>query len=185
MPIILVNPASEEPITLAEAKVQCQVDMDLVDEDVFIESLILSAVDFCEQYTGRTLITQEQQYLGRFTLNVELAPNLLSVEAIKYMDSKGVVQQLASDQFYITTAVVGEVTARTSWPATYPNHPQPVEINFTCGYGTAEDVPDSIKQCIRLLVGHWFRNREMAGAVSGRILDAASSLLTPFRVVNI
>jgi uncharacterized phiE125 gp8 family phage protein len=185
MPIISVNPASEEPITLAEAKVQCQVDVDLVDEDVFIDGLILSAVDFCEQYTGRTLITQEQQYVGRFTPNIELAPNLLSVEAIKYMDSRGLVQQLASDQFYVTTALIGEVVACNSWPATYPNHPQPVEINFTCGYGAAEDVPDSIKQCIRLLVGHWFRNREMSGAVTGSIADSAHSLLNAYRLVNI
>jgi len=185
MPIISVNPASEEPITLAEAKIQCQVDADLTDEDAFIEELILSAVDFCEQYTGRRLITQEQKYIGRFLPRIELAPNLLSVEAIKYMDSQGVLQQLANDKFYVMTAIVGEVQACINWPTVLTNHPQPVEISFTCGYGAAEDVPDSIKQCIRLLVGHWFRNREMGGAVTGSILDSASSLLNTFRVVNI
>ena len=185
MPIISVNPASEEPITLAEAKIQCQVDKDLIDEDAFIEGLILSAVDFCEQYTGRQLITQEQKYVGKFLQCIELAPNLLSVEAIKYTDTQGVIQQLANDEFFVAIAIVGEVQPRNNWPAVLWNHPQPVEISFTCGYGTAEDVPDGIKQCIRLLVGHWFRNRELAGAVTGNILDSASSLLNTFRVVNI
>jgi len=185
MPIISVNPASEEPITLAEAKVQCQVDIDLTDEDAFIEGLILSAVDFCEQYTGRKLITQEQKYVGKFLPCIELAPNLLSVEAIKYTDTNDAIQQLVNDQFFVSAAIVGDVRPRNNWPAVLANHPQPVEISFTCGYGAPEDVPDAIKQCIRLLVGHWFRNRELAGAVTGNILDSANSLLNTYRVVNI
>ncbi len=185
MHIIAINPPSEEPITLAEAKIQCQIDVDLVDEDTFIEGLILSAVDYCEQYTGRKLITQEQKYIGKFSQTIELVPNLLSVESIEYMDLKGVFQSVSSNEYYVTVAIVGQVQPRFSWPQSLPNHPQPVEINFTCGYGSAEDVPESIKQCIRLLVGHWFRNREASGAVTGAIEEAASSLLNTYRLVNI
>lgn len=188
MPIIKATPPAEQPITLAEAKLQCQVDADITDEDALIDTYIESATGFCEEYTGRPLITQEKQYIGGFGTRIELTPNLLSVESVTYVDTDGATQTLDPAVYYIdTSSVVGRVIPLETWPAVKSTHPQPVTVNFTCGYGDAADVPESIKQCIRLLVGHWYRNREpVVIGVSASTLDfSVDSLLNPHRVFRI
>lgn len=201
MPIINVTPPAEEPITLADAKIQCQIDADIVDEDSVIDSYISAATGFCENYTGRPLITQEKQYLGTFCPPpprsrqyhhrlpvIELTPNLLSVESVVYIDADGDTQTLDPEAYYVDTAsVVGRVIPLEAWPSVKHPHPQPVTINFTCGYGEASDVPSSIKQCMRLLVGHWYRNREatITGVSSAPLDFAVDALLNQHRVFRI
>ncbi|WP_432473331.1 head-tail connector protein [Amphritea sp. HPY] len=186
MPIVTVTSPVEDPITLPDARVQCQMDVDLIDENPLIESLIKAAVDFCEKHTNRPLITQEKQYIGTFSSLVELVPNLLSVETISYIDDAGNPKTLDPSTYHVDIAsIVGQVIPLEPWPGVKSNHPQPVTVSFTCGYGDAESVPESIKQCIRLLVGHWFRNREAVGQSSSEIDLSVHSLLQPYKVEQV
>ncbi|MCP4597790.1 head-tail connector protein [Neptuniibacter sp.] len=185
MPIIQATPPAEEPITLAEARLQCRVDDDITEEDSLIESMIKAATEYCEQYTGRPLITQEKQYVGPFSSKLELTPNLLSVESVEYLDLSSDQQALdAADYFVDVASPVGKISPYEWWPSTKVNHPQPVTVSFTCGYGDAADVPEAIKQCIRMLVGHWFENRESVsmGQVTSEMEFSVSSLLNPYRI---
>ncbi|MCP4595755.1 head-tail connector protein [Neptuniibacter sp.] len=183
MPIIQATQPAETPISLVEARLQCQVDADITDEDTLIESLIKAATGFCEKYTGRPLITQQKKYVGCFAPELVLSPNLVSVESVKYLDSQGAQRTVdASDYFVDVASIEGQVSAYEVWPSTKANHPQPVTVSFTCGYGDAADVPEAIKQCIRLLVGHWFNNREAVGKVDGELEFSVSSLLSLYRV---
>lgn len=180
MAIVTIEKPVSMPVGLADARIQCMLDADLTDEDVFIESLIASAVDFCERYTNRPLIPQKKRFIGRFSSCVQLMPNLISVEEVKYFDKSLVEHVLSADNYYVdTTSIVGNVSPLKSWPTVANNHPQPVSINFTCGYGGADKVPESIKQCILLLVGHWFRNREAVtvGVTSSQLGFSVDSLL--------
>jgi uncharacterized phiE125 gp8 family phage protein len=186
MPIIKINPAAERPVSLASARLQCQIDTDITDEDDLLEGYIQAATDYCERYTGRPLITQEWIYIGGFSRMTSLKPNLLSVESIEYIDQDGQKQTLSPDDYYVNIYEnVGEVQLLVSAPSVDAQHPQPVTINFTSGYGDADDVPTSIKQCILLLVAHWFRNRELSGAISKDIAETVASLLTQYRLVMI
>lgn len=185
MPIIKLTPPITQPITLVEARMQCQIDSDITDEDTLIESLLGAATDFCERYTGKPAISQTKQYVGPLCEKTELSPNLLSVETVSYIDSFGVQQDLDTTQFYVDTAsIVGQVYLLVPLVSVSTTHPQPASISFTCGYGSADDVPDSFKQCIRLLVGHWFRNRETVGGVTGSIAEPVASLLNQHRLVK-
>jgi len=188
MPIINVTPPAEHPIDLDDARVQCQIDADITDEDDLIDSYIAAATSFCESYTGRPLITQEKKFIGGFCPQIELTPNLLSVESITYTDVDGDEQTLPTSSYYIDTAsVVGRVIPLDAWPQVQANHPQPVTVNFTCGYGDADAVPDNIKQCMRLLVGHFYRNREpiIVGASATTLDFSVDALLNPSRVFRI
>ena len=186
MSIISITPPVEQPIALEDARLQCQLDVDITDEDTLLESFILAATDYCEKYLCRPLITQEHQYLGCFHQKIELQANLLSVESVQYINSNGAKKTLSPDDYYVDIAApVGIVHLLCANPGVQSKHPKPVNINFTSGYGGAADVPESIKQCVRLLVGHWFRNRELSGAVSGSIEETAHSLLNAYRLVNI
>jgi len=186
MAFVLVTPAAELPIALEDARIQCQIDDDITDEDALIDSFIGAATDYCERYIGRPLITQEQQYLGFFSPNIELKPNLISVEAVQYYSESGDIKDLAFAEYYTDTASpIGRLCLLDRAPKVRLNHPQPVTINFICGYGSAADVPEGIKQCIRLLVGHWMRNRELGGAISGELSETAQALLNPYRLVTL
>lgn len=188
MPFINTTPPVEQPVSLELARMQCQIDADITDEDALIDGMIKAAVDYCEKATGRALITQEKQYIGCFSSVIELMPNLLSVESIKYIDTNGTEQTLSADQYYNDIAsVIGKVIKIGTYPSTQATHPQPVTISFTCGYGDADAVPDSIKQCILMLVGHWYRNRESVsvGTINSEMEFAATALLNNYRLVRI
>jgi uncharacterized phiE125 gp8 family phage protein len=156
------------------------LDADLIDEDPLIQSLIASAVDVCQCHTGRLLASHKMRYVGVFKPCIELGPNLISVELVKYIDQAGDERELVSGQYYVDEAsIVGAVFPVGSWPSVRAGHPHPVVVEFTAGY---KQVPDSIKQCIRLLVGHWFRNRDAMGSVSDGLKCSVDSLLSSYRV---
>ena len=63
-----------------------------------------------------------------------------------------------------------------------------IEIDFTVGYGNAAtDVPEPIRQALRLLVAHWYevRNPVHIGQMATRVPDTISELLMPYRVRRI
>jgi uncharacterized phiE125 gp8 family phage protein len=186
MPTVLITPSVEAPISLDDARLQCQIDADITDEDDLIEGYINAATDYCERYLGCPLMTQEWMYKGDFSKITALKPNLLSIESVEYIDNDGAIRRLSPGDYYVDIASpVGEIHLLRQAPSVKAYHPQPVSISFTCGFGNAAAIPESIKQCIRLLVSHWFRNRELSGAISSDIAETATSLLNQYRLVTI
>lgn len=104
-------------------------------------------------------------------------PPLLSVDAITYVDETGATQTLDPSQYIVdATELRGEISRAygTQWPATR-RQPGAVSVLFTCGYGAAADVPEMTKQAIKLLVSHWYMNREA-------FVEARFALEVPFAV---
>ena len=60
-----------------------------------------------------------------------------------------------------------------------------IEIDVTCGYGDAADVPEALRQAIRLLVAHWYENRGLiaVGHEVAMLPQTVASLIAPYRVV--
>jgi uncharacterized phiE125 gp8 family phage protein len=59
-----------------------------------------------------------------------------------------------------------------------------IEIALTLGFGaTADDVPQTIRHALLLLVAHWYENREPVeiGASSTAIPSMVAELLAPYR----
>jgi hypothetical protein len=64
-------------------------------------------------------------------------------------------------------------TTATTFAATFANpHAQPVEFN---------GVPQTIRQAILMLVGHWFINRESVGSVGKAVEDGVEALMASER----
>lgn len=159
-------------------------------EDTLIEGLITAARQMCESITNRAFVTQT------WTLYLEDWPeddwlklpkgNLQSVESVKYTDSAGTVQTLVEDTDYLvdTYSEPGRIVLAygESWPTESLYPANPIAIEFTCGYGDADDVPKAIKQALLLLVGHWYEHREavLVGAASKEIEFAVRALLAPY-----
>ena len=71
----------------------------------------------------------------------------------------------------------------TTWPCTAPI-PDAVQITATIGSNNANGVPQVAKHAIRLLVGHWFQNREgvVNGTISSDVKMTVDALLSSLKV---
>lgn len=192
-----VAPAAE-PVTLAEAKGHCKVD--LTDDDTLITGLIFTARKQAEQRTGRALITQQWE----FTLDAFLSawrpycvapisyparillpkPKLQSVQSVKYLDENGVQQTLANTEYQVVTSeLVGYIQPAygKSWPSCRVQ-PDSVVVAYTAGYGTALSTEEqSIKSWMLMAISTLYNQRDavIAGAVNELPHDFFAGLLDP------
>lgn len=145
-----------EPITVADAKDQCNILT--TDYDLKISKWIKSAREWVEGYTGRALITQTITYkLEDFPFDDELylpRPPLVSVSSVQYIDTSGSTQTLSSSNYTVdTVAQPGRIipTYNTQWPSVQ-SIDNAVTITYVAGYGPPTAVPEPIKQAIALRV---------------------------------
>jgi uncharacterized phiE125 gp8 family phage protein len=204
MPLQLVAPSSEEPVSLWEAKLHLRVDFD--EDDTLIASLITAARQAAETLTGRQFVTARwkmvlDSFPGPSLMGVPagqsfslpghavLLPKcpVQSVIAINYMDMGGALQTMPASSYTAdaaceparVTPVFGQI-----WPPTLPQIGS-VGVIFDAGYGAASDVPAGIKSWIKLRVGSLYSHREeMATLSRGRIdpLPFVDGLLDGYRV---
>jgi uncharacterized phiE125 gp8 family phage protein len=186
MTIVKITEPATEPVTLAEAKQWCRVDLN--DDDALITGLIKSVRRTAEHLQQRTLITTTWELVRDAfdpALRLEM-PKILSVVSLKYLDTSGVQQTLDPADYVVDSdSVPGYVVPAygKSWPSTY-GQINAVRCRYTAGYGaTADLVPDNTKTWMRLHIEHYFRNR--GAAVFGTIvspLPYADGLLDEGRV---
>lgn len=159
------GPASE-PLTTEELKLHLRADH--AAEDDYITALGIAARRYCERVTRRKFVTQTWDVMfdrfpcdGAFVLP-DFSP-AQSVDSITYTDADGNSGQTVSPSDYVADVYSEPPRIRlaygASWPATRDT-PNAVTVRVVVGYGDPEDVPETIKSAIRLLVGHWYENRE-------------------------
>lgn len=184
--LTLITPATEEPLTVDDAKLHCRVDH--TDEDTLFETLILAARETAEDRTGRQLCTATWE-LKRDAFPGAGEPLLLprvplqSITSIKYIDSAGTEQTWGSSNYQASLSrEPGRIVPAfaTPWPVARLIA-DAVRVRYASGYGTAAAVPAGLKAAMRLLVGHWYANREeVAAGVGGEVPMAAAALLLQF-----
>jgi uncharacterized phiE125 gp8 family phage protein len=176
-------------VSLAEAKAHLRVLHD--EDDDYITALIAQATEHLEGrngIVGRAMVTQSWEYrIDAFPScnRIELPmPPLQTVASIKYIDSDGVEQTLATSVYAVDTGtLVGQVRLKygQSWPATRAEE-FAVRITFTAGYGAASAVPAPLKAAMKLLIGHWYVNRDMGMDLPQGAPFAIEALITPYRL---
>lgn len=191
MPSILLTPPAAEPLTLAQAKDFLRVQHD-ADDDL-IAALIAGARLHVEAQTRRALMTQTWRLVrdvwpasGRLPV---LPVPLREIVAAGVWRADGTLQAIDLDAFAIDAASGPAVLAfeRGAMPA--PGRlAAGIEIDIAAGYGDEpDDVPEPLRQAMRLLVAHWYENRSVISA-SGEVAyfpTNVSALLAPFRVVSL
>lgn len=174
MALKLITGPAEEPVSLAEAKLHCRVDID--DDDALISGFITAAREVVEGIARRALIEQTlelvlDEFPGEDRLTLPRPP-LLSVTSVKYTSEAGVEATFSSSSYVVDTdSEPGRVVLKSgySWPATTLQVVSGVRVRFKAGFGDeAADVPQRYKQAVGLLVSHWYENRE-AIATSGAV----------------
>ena len=207
MPLQLVTPPAEEPVSLAEAKLHLRVDFP--NEDALITALIAAARQAAETLTGRQLVTARwklvlDSFPGPSRMGVPaglpfslpghaiLLPKcpVQSVFAIQYLDMAGAIQTMPSAEYTVDTACeparITPVFSRI-WPINLPQIGA-VWVTFDAGYGAAASVPEGLKSWIKLRVGSLYAHREEVALLArGKIepLPFIDGLLDPYKVVTI
>lgn len=154
---------------MAEAQAFLRVDSE--DDATLIESLISTAREIVEDFTGRALISQtwrlvssewpETCAINGDIITLDRSP-LVSVETVKYYPSSGAAQKtLSSDSYHVVTGLMPGVIVLEdgySWPD-LAVRPDAVEVNFTAGYANAAAVPKTLRHCVLLLLAHLYELR--------------------------
>lgn len=184
--LVLVTAPAEEPVTLAEAKLWAKIQ--ITADDALVTSLIPTSRRECENELDRALVTQTWKLLlDRFPSEDETIylprPPLVSITHVKYIDSNGTLQTLATTEYTVDASKEpGRIVPAygKSWPATRLV-PNAVEVQFVAGYGAAAAVPDGIKSWIKIGVTTAYENREREAAASFSVLKFVDGLLDPYR----
>lgn len=169
-----------EPLDLPSAKQHLRLD--IPDDDLLVTDLISVARDYCERVTGLALMPQTWQLLlDRWprTDRVEMWPApgrppgaillplwpVTAVSSITWIDSTGTPQTLAASSYSVDTvsrpARIVPASLNMSWPTQpTPSTLNTIAVTFTAGYASAAAIPPSMRQAMRLLIGHWYEHRE-------------------------
>jgi uncharacterized phiE125 gp8 family phage protein len=185
----VITPPATEPVTLAEVRTQIGIT-DAADtaSDTTITRRIIEARQWVESHIRRALITQTLEIrLNCFQKFIELPyPPVASITSVKYIDIDGTEQTVSSANYvlddYPLVPFVREAYG-TTWPSPRDEH-NAVRVRYVAGYGAASAVPESIKEAVMLIVGHWmnFQPQSENGVLLARIPFAVHDILSPYVV---
>jgi uncharacterized phiE125 gp8 family phage protein len=189
MGLALIEAPSATLVALEDAQVHLRAENP--EENGLIVALVAAATVQAEAFCRRRFVTQK----WRLTLDafppgalVLPYPPLASVESVKYLDQDGVLQTVPGDDYQVRTAETpGEVAPAygKAWPSARAGE-DAVRVEFTCGYGAPENVPEGIRAAVLLLVGSLYANREsvVTGTTATPLPQSAEWLLGPYRVLR-
>ena len=150
---------------LGEVKDHLRIERDDVDFDTDLDALIRAATSYVEEETHQTTIltTYEATFDG-FPDNELLIPGwpIDLIVSIQYYNELGNQVSFNDYQSDLTKSPVRICpNVGSSWPVTQEGRLGSVTVQFVAGYGPASfDTPPMLKAMVKLLVAHWFKNRE-------------------------
>jgi uncharacterized phiE125 gp8 family phage protein len=175
-------------LSVEDAKAHLHVDT--IDEDDYIAALVAAATSYLDGYSGvlgRALGEQTwEQSFDSFPadrcLRLPLG-KLIAVEGVAYFDAANAAQSFTG--FHEATDAIGPMIILEdgqSWPSTYAR-PDAVTVTWTCGFA---EVPVAIIHAVKLLIGHWYANREavVTGTITAQVPIAVGTLIAPFRATG-
>lgn len=206
--LTLTTAPAVEPVLGSE--VNTFLGLSTSDDDTLLDALATAAREQCEAYTGRALITQtwtmtldrlpggrEPWWDGVREMAVtelygDPAPIFLpkfpvqSVTSVKLYDWADAATTVTASVYYVDTAQEPSriVLERGQvWPAVSLRAANGVEVVFVGGYGdAAADVPDSLKQGIKMLAAYLYEHRGECDVKQAVHRSGAASLWNAYRV---
>jgi uncharacterized phiE125 gp8 family phage protein len=176
---------SVEPVTLAEAKVQCKVDTS--DDDAYISSLITMARQYVEDTLDISLISQtwEARYdtFPLWEIILPRPPMASGTVTVTYRDEGGQTQTLSSASAAFQTdhyATPGRIYPLYEgvWPAVRGDE-NSVVVRWPAGYGASgASCPGVTKTLILLLVAHFYEHRQPVVAGFSQVVDVPQTFHT-------
>lgn len=186
-------------ITREQAKAQCEVDADITAHDTWFHEAIHEAQRHIEERIKSTIMESVWLYTGPTwpcfepyqRLRLPMGP-VIEVLAVSYLDRNGDRQYLQPDSDYSVIQSDREAWIYPAWGQSWPyarDTPGSIAVEYSAGYrglGSPPDasaVPVGIQRAMKMLVAHWFENREavLTGTISKEIEEGLAAVLQPYR----
>lgn len=186
MTLSIYTAPGSEPVTTAEVKLDARLSETALDAT--IATLITAARMDAESETGRALMPQTWELLldafpsESGAIEVGKLP-ISAITHVKYYDTSGVLQTLASDQYVLdANKLPGWIYLAPDclWPSTQCRE-NGVQIRFVAGYADAATVPAPIKHWIRAKVAVEVDMTKEQTAVT----DFVNRMLDPYRLYHV
>lgn len=178
---VMSTSATTDAVTRTEMKAHLNVST--TRDDAYIDTLTKTATRYIEDRTSQCLIRQtrtlkmrgfyDRRYVHeiddshyetcqRWTIVPPRGP-LVSVSSITYVASEsGTTTTLASSDYSVSADNPGRIAEayNATWPAVRDQQ-NSVTVTYITGHSTTQaGVPESLRHAVKLLAGHWYRNRE-------------------------
>ena len=160
----IVTPPTESAVTGAEMERHARAQGQPAEQ---YEPYILAAQGFIERGWGRKLVSQTwKMFLDCWPCTDRIIipfGRLTAITHVKYTDTAAAQTTFAASSYEISTAREPGVLALKygqSWPSATLKVLDPIEIQFTCGWASAGEVPSDIRNAILLVAGHLYEHRE-------------------------
>jgi len=189
-PVLITAPAADV-VTFEEAN-QWLHDAD--DEQAVVEALIASATAYLDGWSGilgRCLINQVWAVpYKEWSRELRLPFPNVSAATVKYYDANNAEQTVSGADMAVLQDARGSYVRLSddyAFPNLYDDRDDAVNITLTAGYGdAAADVPAPIQTAIKLMVSHWFHNREaVADGAFAEMPMGVSALVSPYRRIGV
>ena len=197
MALIQITAPSQEPVTLAEVKEQLSID--IVTDDDLLELYIKTSRHQAEHKMKRQIMNATWKfifddfanstavvYLGRPPLST-VSSNL----SIEYLDDDNTTQTVGSTVYIVDSeSQPGRIYPDNGneWPTDINTDvPGSIRITFQSGYTSKQNVPEEIKQWIKMRVGMFYEFREPVTSDRFTGLDRMyfDALLDPYMEVTV
>ncbi len=168
----------EDPITIEEAMEFLRIDSDV--ESNLLGTLIKAATRHAEEFMRRSIVERTYELvLDTPAMEIYLPrPPLLVLSSITTYDETGLAVVVPLTDVMVTSGDRPKLTFLTLPTTRSVNG---IVIEYTAGYGGAEDVPEEIKLGIKYIVGEFFENRGRETAMP----NMARMALQPFRMMKL
>lgn len=178
------------PITVQDAKDHLNITVN--DDDGYISDLIAAATEYVEDVCSNRFMAQTwKAYLNDFPVDSFLYlpfGKVKSVTSVKYTDYLNTTTTWAASNYTVdTVSSPGKIDLayNVSWPEVTLKPVNGVVVEWVTGY-TA--VPAKIKQAIKILVAHFYENREAyligRDAMVAEAPLAVGALVADYRMVR-
>lgn len=183
----LVTAPTIEPVTLIEAKKQCELSPSDTAHDDHLSTLIQAAREQWEHDTDSACLTQTWsvtlEYFDDDEIYIPKRP-IQSITHVKYYDSNNTLTTLSTDYYSLDPAARAvRLKYLQDWPVTVDRW-DAVAITYVAGYGSVAAVPALHRSAIQLLVGHYFENRDMLMSDAMQTMKAYESLVRRYMRSN-
>lgn len=176
-------------VPLADLKKHVAIDAAEIYYDDMLTDMQLAAIEWIESKARVTLrsatfdVFYDMLPHGREPLYLPLWP-VTSVTSFTYIDDAGATQTIATANLQIELSSQPAALyplPEQVWPDTQYEKQRAVTVRIVAG-GNSE-TPAMVKHAIKLLVAHWFRNREtvITGTVSKDLEKTVDALVVQFR----
>lgn len=191
-PTIIVQP-TEEPVEIDELRDHLRTPP---EDDELLLGYLTAARRHVEEIAGIALLTQTLEWaMDQFPSGngysdpwgsiILPRPPLQSITSIKYFDLAGVQQTIAGTDYTANTRAVpgrADLAYGKWWPAAR-YIPNSIIVTYVAGYATTADVPEELKQVLKLIAGTLYEQREdLVDGTAPAATGLVRQLLTQHRV---